>query len=100
MTGRTMWPAAREASDLPTPVEPVKVSARMTGEVSSRPEIWDGLPNSTLSTPGARPAARKAAARHRAVPGVSSSGLITTEQPAASAELILRDGVMSGAFHG
>ena len=53
-----------------------------------------------LSTPSGRPASSNMPPMASAVAGVSSDGLMITEQPAASAPLILRDGVIVGAFHG
>ena len=91
---------ANAPSCLPIWVDPVKVMPRVIGEPTSFAEICAALPNTTLSTPAGKPASSSAAAIARAVAGVSSDGLMITEQPAASALLILRAGVMAGAFHG
>ncbi len=53
-----------------------------------------------LSTPSGKPASISIFPMARAVAGVSSAGLMMTEQPAASAPLIFREGVIVGAFHG
>ncbi|MNV34369.1 hypothetical protein D3C71_1257830 [compost metagenome] len=79
-------------------VEPVKVTMRITGEEIRRREISPGSPNTMFSTPAGRPASASARPISSAIAGVSSEGLITIEQPAASAPAILRDGVIAGAF--
>ncbi len=89
---------ASDASCFPTEVEPVKVMPRMIGEPINLADISAGLPNTTFSTPSGRPLSCSSAAMASAVAGVSSDALMITEQPAASAPLIFRDGVIAGAF--
>jgi hypothetical protein len=95
-----MLAAARPAMCLPTGTEPVNAMNRMAGEAMTRREISSGTPNSTLSTPAGSPASANAWASWHTVPGTSSDGLITMEQPAASAAAILRIGPSAGKFHG
>ena len=54
----------------------------------------------TLTTPAGRPASTSSATNASVVSGVSSAGLTTTVQPAASAGAILRVAIASGKFHG
>src|SRR5258707_768639 len=85
--------------DLPTATEPVSETLRMTGEaISSSASLADG-PVMTVSTPGGRPASTSASAMAKHEPGVSEAGRATTEQPAASAAAILREGRRAGKFH-
>ncbi len=95
-----MAAAARPATCLPTGTEPVNATYLITGEAMTRREISSGTPNSMFSTPAGRPASANARAIRQLVPGVSSDGLITIEQPAASAAAILRIGPPAGKFHG
>src|SRR5581483_2546664 len=84
----------------PTAVEPVKLSARTAVlRVSTSPTI-SASPTTTLSTPGGRPARSASSARARAEQGVSSAGLTTSVQPAASAGPALRAIIAIGKFHG
>ncbi|MNT66335.1 hypothetical protein D3C72_2043960 [compost metagenome] len=53
-----------------------------------------------LSTPAGNPACWASHTSASAVSGVSSAGLATTVQPAASAGAILRAIIASGKFHG
>ena len=55
---------------------------------------------STLTTPSGTPASASSPAMASAVSGVSSAGLSTTVQPAASAGPILRVAIAAGKFHG
>ena len=63
-------------------------------------EIMAGSPYTRLSTPGGRPASVKARASWKAPPGVSSEALRMIEQPADRAPPTLRDGELTGKFHG
>ena len=54
----------------------------------------------TLTTPSGAPASASTWASSSAVSGVSSAGLSTTEQPAASAGPSLRVAIAAGKFHG
>ena len=54
----------------------------------------------TLNTPAGTPASSASLARARAHNGVSSDGLTTIVQPAASAQPTLRVIIAIGKFHG
>jgi hypothetical protein len=95
-----MAAAASPATCLPTGTEPVNATYRITGEAMTCREISSGIPNRTFSTPGGSPASANARAIRQVVHGVSSDGLITMGQPAASAAAILRIGPPAGKFHG
>ena len=60
----------------------------------------ESLVVTTLSTPAGRPASSSIAASASIVSGVSSAGLTTIVQPAATAGPILRVPIASGKFHG
>src|SRR6202012_74201 len=88
------------ASNLPTGVEPVKVSARIAGcEVSTAPTSTAG-PCTTLKTPAGIPACAPSSASASAESGVSLAGLSTIVQPAASAGAALRRIIAEGKFQG
>src|SRR3546814_16596875 len=57
-------------------------------------------PRTRLSTPAGSPASSASTASASAESGVSSAGLRTTVQPAASAGATLRVTIASGKFHG
>jgi hypothetical protein len=91
METRFMVAAARDASALPTSVEPVKVSLRTTGESSSRSPTAAGRPVVTrLATPAGSPASASRSKTATAHSGVCSAGLSTIVQPAATAGATLR----------
>ena len=92
--------AARPARCLPTGTDPVNAMNLMAGSGITLREISSGTPNSTFSTPAGSPASSKARAISETVAGTSSEGLITMEQPAASAAEIFRIGPPAGKFHG
>ena len=92
--------AAILVSILPTGIEPVKVTLRMTGELIRCSETTDGTPKTTFTTPAGSPASCNARTMAMVVPGVSSEGLMMHEQPAPRAPAILRAGVTAGKFHG
>ena len=88
------------SSSLPTAVLPVKLSLRTSGlPVSSAPISW-GLPTTTLKQPAGKPARSASSAIASADRGVSSAGLTTTVQPAASAGATLRAIIALGKFQG
>jgi hypothetical protein len=97
---RLMPSAARWAICRPTAVDPVKVTLRICGDRIRCSEMAAVCPKTTLSTPGGSPASTSALASASPVAGVSSAGLITTVQPAASAAPTLRAGMVMGKFHG
>ena len=87
----------------PTSVEPVKLRWRTTSLAhSTLPTAMLLAPSavSTLSTPAGMPARTASSAAASADSGVSSAGLMTTGQPAASAGATLRVIIAIGKFHG
>ena len=92
--------AASAASCLPTGIDPVKCTARITGEAIRCCDTSAGTPNTTAITPSGTPASTSACAMASAQAGVSSAGLTMTLQPAPSAAPSLRAGLPSGKFHG
>lgn len=82
---RLIPPAAAAATRRPTAVEPVKESRSMPScSASARPATGPS-PVTRLKTPAGSPASATASANNWAVSGVSSAGLSTMVQPAASA---------------
>ncbi len=85
----------------PTGVEPVKESLRSRGSAMIGPDTaLEVEVVNTLTTPLGSPASSRSFAKSSVVSGVSSAGLITTVQPAASAGATLRVAMASGKFHG
>ena len=93
------WPA-RAASILPTGVEPVKVTLRITGWAIRCSLISAGTPNTRPITPAGTPASTKQRISSAGEAGVSSGALTMMEQPAASAAPSLRTTWLMGKFHG
>jgi len=85
---------------LPTAVEPVKLSLRTVGLLVSSPPIGLASPVTTEITPGGIPARSASTHIASAENGVSSDGLITMVQPAASAGPTLRAIMADGKFQG
>src|SRR5208282_5954493 len=83
--------------------DPVKESLR-TRESPSHSSATDAARSrdagTTLTTPAGIPASAASSANARADKGVSSAGLATMVQPAASAGAILRASMAMGKFHG
>jgi hypothetical protein len=93
--------AAWRSRTRPTSVDPVKDSLRTRGSCSMADTTApDFRVVSTLTTPSGTPASASRSAMYSAVSGVSSAGLSTTVQPAASAGPILRVAIAAGKFHG
>ena len=93
--------AARPSRCRPTAVEPVKLSLRTRGSARMASHSGPGSSvTTTLTTPSGTPASRRMATISSAVSGVSSAGLSTTVQPAASAGPILRVAIAAGKFQG
>src|ERR1700757_2128311 len=87
-------------SNLPTSVEPVKVSLRTVGLlVSSPPTSFDG-PVTQEKTPFGTPARSASSHNAKAENGVAVAGFNTIVQPAASAGPALRVIIAAGKFHG
>ena len=76
------------------------MSLRTSGLAVSSPPISGPAPVTTLNTPGGRPARAASSASASAENGVSSAGLTTTVQPAASAGPILRAIIADGKVPG
>ena len=91
--------AARPIS-LPTSVEPVKAILSTPGCATSAAPAVSPRPVTTLTTPGGKPASSTSSPSRNAVSGVSSAGLSTTVQPAASAGAIFQIAISSGKFQG
>ena len=95
--------AEARARCLPTGVEPVKVILR-TRASASHASTTAGVRSrdavTMFSTPGGTPASSASFTSASEVSGVSSAGLHTTVQPAASAGAILRAIIAAGKFHG
>ncbi len=92
--------AAPAINELPTSVEPVKVTLRTTDDSVIALAISLALPGTTLKTPRGTPACSANAASAVAENGVWLAGLITMVQPAASAAAALRVIIDEGKFHG
>ena len=95
--------ALPRASALPTAVEPVNVSFRtrkscIHASATSLARCRDA--GTMLITPAGMPASSASLAIASAESGVSSAGLATIVQPAASAGAILRARIAIGKFHG
>ena len=87
-------------NNLPTGVEPVKVSLRTVGLLVISAPIGRDWPVTTLNTPAGTPASSASTARARAEKGVSEAGRATKPQPAASAGPHLRVIMADGKFQG
>ncbi len=85
---------------VPTSVEPVNTILRTSGWSTNRCPTTLPLPGSTWKTPSGRPASRASSPSRTAVSGVSSAGLRTTVQPAASAGAKPQPAMGIGKFHG
>ena len=92
------WPctAAAAITRRPTAVEPVKVTTSTSACPASAVPTSGPAPVTTLRTPSGRPASVASRASVSVVSGVSSAGLITTEQPAASAGITFHTAICSG----
>ena len=89
-----------DISSLPTAVEPVKLSLRTIGLLVSSPPIAFESPVTTERTPAGTPARSARTHMASAEYGVSSEGLTTIVQPAASAGPTLRVIIAAGKFQG
>src|SRR5437868_7087192 len=85
---------------LPTLTEPVKVIRSQSGSVIMASPMVDGLPVTTDSISGGRPASYSTSASANAVSGVSSVGLSTTRLLVAIAGASLCDTMLSGWLNG
>ena len=80
----------------PTAVDPVKVTTSTPACPASAVPASAPAPVTTLNTPSGRPASDARRASVRVVNGVSSAGLMTTEQPAANAGITFQTAICSG----
>ena len=85
---------------LPTSVDPVKQIFRTAGWLMNRSPTTEPLPAITVKTPSGIPASSASSPIRRAVIGVSSAGLSTTQLPAASAGAKPQPAIGIGKFHG
>ena len=83
----------------PTAVEPVNVTAstRLSETIALPTSAW---PWTSASAPPGTPASSSASTSRWPSSGVTSLGLKITPLPAASAGPSLREGMLSGKFHG
>ena len=92
--------AAPARIERPTAVEPVKAILSIPGCSTKAAPARGPLPVTMLITPAGNPTSAISSPRRTADAGVSSAGLSTTVQPAATANAILPAAMNSGAFHG
>ena len=93
-------PAAAATISLPTSVEPVKATLSTPSCAARAAPAVSPKPVTTLTTPLGMPASAMSSARRKAVSGVCSAGLRTTQLPAASAGPSFQAAMRSGKFHG
>jgi len=91
-------PAAALTISRPTSVEPVKVILSTPGCAASAAPAVGPRPVTMLKTPLGKPASSTSSPSRSAVSGVSSAGLSTTVQPAASAGALFQVASSSGKF--
>jgi hypothetical protein len=82
---RLIWPAHSSPTRSPTAVDPVNETIATPGWRTRASPATGPVPGTRLNTPAGSPAACTASASTYAMSGVSSAGLSTTGQPAASA---------------
>ena len=98
---RCSCPADCSTMIRPTAVEPVKLTLRSRGSaIRVRLRLAESDVVTTLRTPSGNPASAITPASASIVSGVSSAGLTTMVQPAATAGPILRVPMAIGKFHG
>jgi len=86
--------------DLPTAVEPVKLTmSTPSWAASARPAV-SPRPVTMSTTPSGMPTWRHRSPIHSAVSGASSAGLTTAVQPVASAAPSFCSTIRNGAFQG
>src|SRR5690606_18404152 len=89
------------SNNLPTAVEPVKVTLRTSGLlVISTPTAGASVAATTLKIPAGSPACNASSAIASADSGASAAGCSTAAQPAARAGPTLRAIMALGKFHG
>jgi hypothetical protein len=93
-------PADARTISLPISVEPVNATFSTSGcAVMAAPAVWP-YPVRRLTTPSGTPASWISRLSRSAESGVSSAGLTTMLQPAASAGASLAQALKMGPFHG
>ncbi|MCY1455393.1 hypothetical protein D9M71_725250 [compost metagenome] len=97
---RFIWSIALLPTEVPTGVEPVKLSLSMPGWLDIAFPTTLPRPLTMFTTPSGIPASCTSSAKRRADSEVSSAGLTTTVQPTASAAPSFQAMVCSGKFHG
>lgn len=85
---------------LPVGTLPVKASLSISGCSASGAPASAPRPVTTFSTPAGKPASWAISARCKALSGVSSEGLRTMQQPAASAGATFQEAISIGKFQG
>src|SRR5882672_3793842 len=85
---------------LPTLVDPVKDNMSTSGCVTSTSPTTLPVPTTMLTTPAGTPAATRISPSITVVPDVTSAGLTTAVQPAASANGSFWLTIRNGKFHG
>jgi hypothetical protein len=93
-------PAHCSISNMPTSVEPVKVSLRTVGFEVSSPPISLEPPVTQEKTPFGTPARSASSHKANAENGVAAACFGTIVQPAAKAGPALRVIIAAGKFHG
>ena len=98
----TLWTlsAAFFKINLPTLVEPVIETFLIISDSSNSLDILGGSPERRFTTPGGTPASLQISTSSITVPGVITSGLQITEQPAAKAVEIFLAAKIKGKFQG
>ena len=85
--------------DSPTAFEPVKTTNATSGW-RTRCAPTSPIPGRKASAPGGTPASSRISTSRKAIPGVCSAGLKTTQFPATRDALTMPAGMASGKFQG
>ena len=95
-----MLAAASPAMCLPTGIEPVKAMNLIAARRSAAGDLVGDAEDEVQHARRQPGVLERAGPCSKTVPGISSDGLITIEQPADSAAAIFRIGPPAGKFHG
>ena len=99
--GRALHAAAASCvSCLPTGIDPVKCTARITGDEISCCETSDGTPNTICSTPAAHPASTMPARWPAHCPALPPQASGSRAARSKCGTELARGGLPSGKFHG
>ena len=93
---RLTFSAAASVTSLPARVEPVKETMSTSSCAAIASPTTGPKPVTRLKTPAGSPSSSMISASTKALSGVTSLGLATTEQPAASAGATLAQSWCSG----